>query len=261
MLRPTPYLNEQENEHHQTGAMIARMAVSTLFNAIGSAPMSYFRLGERDMQAEIYHQCRTKFTYQKIIREIEVNAVDRNQILITAESSKAASIARQHFGLNRPGPIYPDLMFHDPFSLNGQWCAVEFKRMSQNTTENKIKADLRAVNEYVSGNLGFWSSVFVLNNIPIHPILQIGNGDRHTVNTIADWFRAEIGNPRPDGRSRYVELWIIEEGRPLEININPNEEDILILHRVFCEELDNNNREVWRMQTYSRSRSRFRLLP
>lgn len=258
MLRPTPYVNE--NEDIQPGVMISRLAVLNLFKAIGSAPLSYFRLGERDMQAEIYHRCRNTFTHQNIFREVGGNPIDQNQILITIESSKAAGPAGRNFGVHLEGTIHPDLMFHDPLSMNDQWCAVEFKRMSNNTDENAIKADLAAVNDYVAGPLRFLRSIFILNNVPIHPSLQAGVGRTYQANTIRDWFCEEARNEGPNGRSRYVELWVIEEGRQFEVNGIINDLDSLIIRRIFFQGQNNGGRNSFEIQTYSRSRSRLRLL-
>ena len=252
MLNPTPFPREgrEPNVALHIDSRIAQFAVDCLFKAIGSMPLDYFKFSERDFQAEIYHQCRNRFSPLKINRQFPNEVAVDHPITVTSESGKSTATALAQHGINIDYVI-PDLLFHNPVNMASQWCVAELKRRNALTNAEAISNDLRKLISYVSGPLAFRHSVFILNNFS-RDALAGGHGLNPGAIFQTIDIRGLLGavldaadHPQPE----YLEIWVINP-QPAAQN---NQDPLFILERTFY---DHNAVGMWRTQSYARRGNR-----
>lgn len=257
MLNPAPVPHNQRDANGllSIGNRVAQFAVNCLFTSLGSMPLDYFTFSERDFHAELYHQCRKRFSPRAINRQFPNELAVQHPITLTSESGKTTGAARDNYNIAMDWKI-PDLLFHNPVGLESQWCAVELKRRNISTNEDSIRKDIKNLLFYVSGRLNFYHAVFILNNMPRNPLIMAHNfapGNIFTTGDLLTLLDEEIQNVE-DARPEYLELWVINPPAAAQNDQDP----LFFLERSIC----NSNRpgDLWQRLRYVRRGNRLGLI-
>lgn len=256
MLNPTPVPHEGRDANGLLSITnrVAQFAVKCLFNSLGAMPLQYFTFSERDFHAELYHQCRERFSPRTIKRQFPYERAVQDTITLTSESGKTTGAARDNYHVDM-GWMVPDLLFHNPIGLDSQWCAVELKRKNPSTNEDSIRKDLRNLVFYVSSELHFFYSVFILNNLSRHPLTVRQNfapGRDFTTENLLNFLNEETRNIEP-AHLEYLELWVINPADDAQNDQDPR----FVLERTFYD--STNPERSWQTQNYVRRGNRLSL--